>query len=80
MPNTRAVRSYKTSGMSKTIGTDSGGVPSQGLPEDFNTTYPNGKTPNDNVVPVNDEYKARIPTTIEPLGDVNLSPVSLGGK
>lgn len=75
MPNTRVVRSFKASGMSK-----AGGVPSQGLPEGFNTTYPQGKVPDANVVPVNNEYKSRIPDKIEPLGSVDLAPVSLGGK
>jgi hypothetical protein len=86
MPNTKVVRSMKKSGFGD------GGVPSQGLPKDSNTTYP--VTPpvastiypedmNSDMAanaPINQQYYGKIPTTVEPLHSVNLAPVSLGGK
>lgn len=83
MPNTKAVRSYKISGVRK-IG-EAGGVPSQGVPADVNSTYPvftletdpakmNNNMPASS--PENNEYKERMPSTIEPLGTVDLGPVN----
>lgn len=78
MPNTNATRSFKKSGMSK----NDGGVAMQGLPSDFNSTYPSNA--DDKVdaedAPCNEKYVENLPSKIEPLGAVNLGPVSLGGK
>jgi hypothetical protein len=87
MSPSRVVRSFKNSGMQKY--TD-GGVPSQGVPQDYNSTYPfegGGDEPavaslpaNDGVAPTNTQYRENMPSTIAPLGRVDLGPVSQGGK
>ena len=86
MPNTRIVRSMKSSGLKKVaIGEGNGDVASQGLKEDFNSTYPANQT---NIVdldvtdsaPINEKYRAALPNTPTPLGSVNLGPVSSGEK
>ena len=90
MPN-KLVRSSQLSGMRKY--TD-GGVPSQGIPENVNSTYPDGvaypqkKADEQQVkvkslvddVPVNITYAEKLPSVPTPLGSVNLAPVELGGK
>ena len=83
MPNTN-VRHSSLSGMRKY--TD-GGVPSQGVPQNANSTYPDltGKPPNQiclvENVPVNITYAEKLPSTPVPLGNVDLAPVNqLGGK
>jgi hypothetical protein len=79
MPNTKTTRSIKKSGMNKA---DDGGVAFQGFPEDFNSTYPSNEVDSDAAedAPYNDKYAERLPDTIEPLGTVNLTEVSRGGK
>ena len=83
MPNYK-VRNSSLSGMKKY--TD-GGVTSQGVPQNANSTYPDltGK-PTDQIclvdnVPVNITYAEKLPSAPAPLGNVNLGPVNqLGGK
>jgi hypothetical protein len=79
MPNAKTTRSMKKSGMNKA---SDGGVPSQGFPKDFNSTYPENTVDSDIAedAPYNPQYAERIPDTIEPLGSVNLSEVDKGGK
>ena len=83
MPNIKT-RHSSLSGMQKY--TD-GGVASQGVPANANSTYPDltGKPANqislvDNV-PVNITYAEKLPSSPTPLGSVELGPVNqLGGK
>lgn len=83
MPN-KFTRNSSLSGMKKY---SDGGVPSQGVPANANSTYPDltGKPTNqislvDNV-PVNITYAEKLPSSPTPLGGVDLGPVNmLGGK
>ena len=90
MPNTKTVRSFRASGVKKAaIGENSGGIPEAPLPENVNTTYPiyqletdPAKTITDaaSVAPKNPQYAEKIPSTIEPLGTVDLGPVNQKAK
>ena len=83
MPNTRAVRSFTNSGMQKA---NDGGVPAQGVSQNFDSTFPERpkeqetKPERQFAAPVNKEYVEKIPDKIEPFGTPDLKPVSLGGK
>jgi hypothetical protein len=84
MPNTRVVRSTKSTGMNKMTG----GVPSQGLPADANSTYPEPRPsettmyPEDMVgdmvanAPVNTQYYGRVPSVRQDFGSVDLGCVN----
>jgi len=94
MPNTKSVRSFKQSGLKKSAEPGgSGGVASQGLKEDYNSTFPANQIDRDrkipsNVVdrddadsaPINREYAENLPNTVTPFGSVDIGSVSRGGK
>lgn len=79
MSPSTAFRSFKNSGMNKA---SDGGIPEEGFPHEFNSTYPSNKVDSDIAedAPFNEKFVMKIPTEIQPLGFVDLGPVSRGGK